>query len=164
MARIVILLAVLAVALLLWYNIRRSSGEQRKKMIFWTLFSIIAGTLLVLTATGRLHWIAAVIASAVAMIPRLLGYLKYLPLVSRLYQQTKTGKQSQQSQQQPPPPPRSGAMTKKDALDILGLKPGATREEILSAHKRMIQKVHPDRGGSDTLAAQINKAKDVLLG
>jgi small-conductance mechanosensitive channel len=161
MARLVILIAALAVALLLWYNISRSRGEQRKKMIFWTLFSIIAGTLLVLTATGRLHWITAVIASAVAMIPRLLGYLKYLPLVSRLYQQTKTGKQSQQ---QPPPPPRSGAMTKKDALDILGLKPGATREEILSAHKRMIQKVHPDRGGSDTLAAQINKAKDVLLG
>ena len=162
MARIVILLAVLAVALLLWYNIRRSSGEQRKKIILWTVIWSIIATLMFLAATGKLNLITAAIGSFIALIPRLLGYLKYLPLISRLYQQTKPGKQS--NQQSSPPPPRSGAMTKKEALDILGLKPGASREDILAAHKRMIQKVHPDRGGSDTLAAQINKAKDVLLG
>ena len=55
-------------------------------------------------------------------------------------------------------------MTADQAREILGVKSNATREEIIKAHKRMMQKVHPDRGGSDYLAAQINQAKDTLLG
>ena len=55
-------------------------------------------------------------------------------------------------------------MTREEAMEILGLKEGATREDVVKAHRRMMQKVHPDRGGSDYLASQINKAKDTLLG
>ena len=54
-------------------------------------------------------------------------------------------------------------MTGAQALQILGLEPDATREAIVEAHRRLIQKLHPDRGGSSYLAAQINRAKDVLL-
>jgi hypothetical protein len=54
-------------------------------------------------------------------------------------------------------------MTKQEAYQILGLEPGATREEIHQAWRRLIKGVHPDHGGSAFLTAKINAAKDVLL-
>jgi hypothetical protein len=64
----------------------------------------------------------------------------------------------------PPPPPRGGAMTPDEAYQVLGLKPGATDEEIRAAHHRLMRSAHPDSGGSDWLAARVNLARDVLLG
>ena len=55
------------------------------------------------------------------------------------------------------------SLTETEALEILGLEQGATDEDIKLAHRRMIQKIHPDRGGSTFLASQVNDAKDFLL-
>ena len=57
----------------------------------------------------------------------------------------------------------SGTLTDSEALDILGLQEGASRDEIIQAHRRMMQKMHPDRGGSNYLAARVNEAKERLL-
>ncbi|MEQ8664253.1 MAG: DnaJ domain-containing protein [Rhodospirillales bacterium] len=57
-----------------------------------------------------------------------------------------------------------GTMDRRQALDILGLDEGASAEDIREAHRRLIANLHPDKGGSSYLAAQINRAKDVLLG
>jgi len=56
-----------------------------------------------------------------------------------------------------------GAMTREEAWKILGLEPGANRQEIKAAHHRLISGLHPDHGGSTYLAAQINQAKDILM-
>ena len=61
------------------------------------------------------------------------------------------------------PAAASGVMAQDEALQVLGLAPGASREDIKSAYRRLMTQLHPDRGGSDYLAAKINAAKDVLL-
>ncbi|KQM22366.1 molecular chaperone DnaJ [Sphingomonas sp. Leaf24] len=51
-----------------------------------------------------------------------------------------------------------------EARAILGVGKDAKVGEIRAAHRRLMQAVHPDRGGSADLARRINAARDVLLG
>lgn len=57
----------------------------------------------------------------------------------------------------------SSTLSEEEAYAILGLDEGADKEAIISAHKSLMQKLHPDRGGSSYLATKINQAKDLLL-
>ncbi|MDP6531149.1 MAG: hypothetical protein QF375_04615 [Arenicellales bacterium] len=58
--------------------------------------------------------------------------------------------------------PAQGPMSTGQAADILGVSEEATAEEITDAHRRLIQRLHTDRGGTDYLAALINQARDTL--
>lgn len=62
-------------------------------------------------------------------------------------------------------PARAGPrMSRAEALQVLGLREGASEAEIRAAWLRLMQAAHPDRGGSDWLATKLNQARDVLLG
>lgn len=60
--------------------------------------------------------------------------------------------------------PPGRAMTRAEAYAILGLDPGADDHAVKAAHRHLMASFHPDRGGSDYLAALINRARDLLLG
>ena len=58
----------------------------------------------------------------------------------------------------------SDVMTREQAYAILDLPPGSSDEQVKDAHRRLMMKLHPDHGGSTFLAAQLNRAKELLLG
>jgi TPR repeat protein len=57
----------------------------------------------------------------------------------------------------------NGRMTRAAALEVFDLKEGATPADIRAAYLRLMQQVHPDRGGSTFFAKQLNEARDLLL-
>ena len=67
--------------------------------------------------------------------------------------------QSQDSYQ----PNSYSELSKDEAYEVLGLPNSASKDQVIMAHKRLMQRLHPDRGGSDYLAAKINAAKDKLI-
>ena len=83
--------------------------------------------------------------------------------VLEAYLDRRLGSGWRRGQEAPPRDPRAD-MTRQEAFSVLGLAEGASPDEIRAAHRRLIQRVHPDVGGSTDLAARINRAKDVLLG
>jgi hypothetical protein len=71
----------------------------------------------------------------------------------------------QDGEERHPPAERpASTMTRAEALKVLGLREGATEEEVRAAHRKLIMQNHPDKGGTDYLASKVNEAKDVLLG
>ncbi|MGZ3367000.1 MAG: DnaJ domain-containing protein [Caulobacteraceae bacterium] len=59
--------------------------------------------------------------------------------------------------------PEPAGMSASEARAILGVAPDATPEQIRAAYTRLMQRAHPDKGGTTGLAAQLNAARDRLL-
>lgn len=57
----------------------------------------------------------------------------------------------------------SGTMSEDEAYEVLGLQKGAARDDVARAHRTLMKKLHPDHGGTTSLAARVNEAKDVLM-
>jgi len=127
---------------------------------------IAAILLLVLLATGRLNALLAAIGVAAAYLlralPVILGHAPSLHRLWHFFSQSKA-QASQQGQGQHACH-NTGKMAVAEAYQVLGLQPGASEQEIIAAHRKLMQKNHPDHGGSDYLAAKINLAKKTLLG
>lgn len=243
---IILILAVAAAVIFLKAFLHASPGRVATQLKRLAIYVGVA-LLIFLAATGRLHWLFALIGSIAAVIPRLLPLLRFLPILQwlqrvgarrpagsrgnapphaaaqtsevktrfvnmtlnhdsgeldgevidgrfkgqrlstmsreaivQLYQECLAhdnesaalietyldrihGDSWRNDQRERTTTAHSHAMSREEALGILGLAENPSREDVLDAHRRLMQKMHPDRGGSSYLAAKINQAKDVLL-
>ena len=148
-----LLITVLGVGIFSFKRWKKLPKEQQQKsakqIVLWTIAVIV----LALVVTGRAPWIMGVLATLLALAGRIAKFAQFIPLFKNIF--------GNASAQQPPTgsPPSSQSMSRQGAADILGIDVNASQEEIRMAHKKLMQKIHPDRGGSDALAKQINEAK-----
>jgi len=161
LAAIMAFTAFVVLIRLLWLSKRPSRSTT---IVTLAAVALIVG-LAVLAATGRMHWLVALGAALLPFLKRAGSLFRYLPIFRGLfgaYQnargQNGRGQNGGSAQQ-----PGDGDMSPDHAREILGLEGHPSREQIIGAHRRLMQKVHPDRGGSTYLAQQLNEAKRVLL-
>lgn len=156
----------LGLAALLFYVLKRwgALDPKRKKAATWKIVLAVAGVLLLfMVLTGRVHVLTAAVAALIPLLRKLPSLMHYLPHARKLFGgEEPRGNEQQNHRQQAAA--SSGAMSEKEACDILNVPQGCSRDEVVAAHRRLMQKLHPDRGGNDYLAAKVNEAKSVLLG
>lgn len=147
MPYLLLLLALLVMLYGLYRFIMVANVKQVTALFLSAVILGITGGLFFLAVTGRL-------GAALALL------LTLWPILGGLWLRYKRTR----AEGAAAPAASSGAMTRAEALAVLGLFEGAGEDDIRAAHKRLIAKVHPDQEGSDALAARVNAARDILLG
>jgi hypothetical protein len=145
---ILLVLGGIALAFFVWLG--RGGGRRDPRPLLWTLASVAAAGAAVFVGL-RGGWMFSLGFVALSL---------FLSRRTRLPTFRGTGAAFTRA----PPAAPVEAMTIAQARDILGVSPGASRPEIEAAFRRLMQRAHPDHGGSAGLAAQINAARDRLLG
>lgn len=162
MIRIYLILLLVIIAFFGLRAFLKASPEVLAKYIRILLLGFTGAVLIYLAATGRLNWLFALVGVVIAFMLRLMpALLHYAPHIRKLWQEFSGLKQN--SSQRQSDLSAKGKMPVEEAYEVLGLKPGSSEQDIIAAHRKLMQKLHPDRGGSDYLAAKINLAKKILL-
>lgn len=247
MSRLLILLAVLVLLYVAARWFVRTPPQQVVRAVKRYGLWVLGGLLLVLVLSGRMHWLYAAVAALVPLVQRVMGLLRFWPMIAGLRAQFRqrqaaggaAGGRSQvnsaylrmtlehasgamdgeilqgthagvrlsaldletllglyreylgadtdsarllaayldrrfgdvwreqlsaeEARRGESPGGGGGAMRPAEAREILGVAEDADRAAILAAHRRLMQRLHPDRGGSPYLAAKVNQARDCLL-
>ncbi len=157
---VVLILIFLLLFSLRW--VRRQPPEKIAMLLRKLGWFVLIGIFVVLVMLGKLNWLLGVLGIFFAFLGRLLpAFLRYAPILQRIWFMFAASRQGRADEKTPSN--NSNSMTVTQAYQILGLKPGCTEKDIIQSHKRLMIRVHPDKGGSDFLAAQLNTAKSVLL-
>ncbi|NND66683.1 MAG: DnaJ domain-containing protein [Halioglobus sp.] len=237
MPRLLLLLAIAGVIYILFLRARGMPPHRRRGEYIKLALGVAVVLVIILTLTGRMHWLGAAFTALLVGLRQLLPLLiRYFPMLASLRGQgAPSGNQTSTvesailrmqldhdsgnlngevlqgrfegwrladmdraqleellaycvredndsvqllqsylrqrfpgetdfSGQQQGPTSAPGGMTRAEALAVLGVEEDATKEDIVNAHRSLMQKLHPDRGGNDYLASKINQAKDFLLG
>jgi hypothetical protein len=229
-----VFLALVALVGLMWLAswLGKATPAQRSRALKLIVLYGVAGALLLLVVTGRIHWMFAIISAALPWLQRLLvarqawhlfktsrgpssgqasrvetevlrmmldhdsgelngevisgpfagralGDLSKLQLLELLQECRTRDAQSaalleayldrtqgdswrNEDEAAGHTTPPQGSMSEAQASEILGVTTDASRKEVIEAHRRLIQRLHTDRGGTDYLAALVNEARDIL--
>jgi DnaJ family protein C protein 19 len=147
-------IGVLAAALMLlkWYV--GADVMNIKRLLAWIGIGALAVAVIFLALTGRMGAALAALAGLMVWASRILNLIHMGRQFGGVFGKRQRGENTA---------PGSSTMTEDEAYRVLGLAPGANEDEIKAAHRRLIEQIHPDHGGSDYLAAKVNLAKDFLL-
>ena len=159
------LIVIAAIVALIYASKRWSSLPEEERASFAKKALLYGGSaaILGLVVAGRAHWLMGVLAGLLAVAGRAAQFAQYVPMFKKVFGEEGGGNNSSGRNNSGQSPISQLNMSQQDAADILGVEPNASAEEIRAAHKKLMQKMHPDRGGSQALAKQINLAKDILL-
>jgi len=169
-----LLLAVLLVVLI--YGIPKLitafselDATKRRRAARAALALVGVALLIVLLARFGLQWLGVLGAAVWAIVRTIVPWvLRLLPFSGRFRERWWNANSRPNDQgsanEGAASAGRAKGMSRAEALEVLGVEDGASREEILQAYRSLIRKVHPDApGGSTYLATKLNQAKDVLL-
>ena len=144
------LIAAIVILTILTYIVTELIHLPKKK--FKKYLKIFFLILIICIVLFLMRFFPAVITSIPAIFLILFRWGNFINFIAKVFLRNR----SQYSKKE--------TMTKKEALEILGLDEGASREDIIKNHQKLIKKNHPDIGGSDWITKKLNKARDILLG
>lgn len=162
----ILLFAVIVTCIVIFSARYKKMDPAQKRNALWRMGTgIFLGLLVLLVVTGKMHWLGAALG---ALIPFMRNAYGLISQVLPYWLERKKNQQNAEHTESSAPRHPLVPMPIQEALDVLGLSGDIAQGEITEtmvqeAHRRLIQKLHPDRGGNDYLAAKINQARDLLI-
>lgn len=166
------LIVLLAGALWLAASRPKIAAHAGRAAIGWG-WLLVVGALAVLLLRFGMHWLVVAGGALIGVARALLPLVRFAPLlggVAKFFSRSPTASFDQQPHsggrarsESGPSRSSSARMSRQEALQVFGLTPEATPEDVRREYRRLMKRVHPDPGGSSYLAAKVNEARDVLL-